>query len=353
MITQDHLETAVGALRVGVVGCGLIGRRRAQVAHAAPHETVVLVADTQPARAQAVALEVGAQATTDWEAVAAHAEIDVLVVATPNKYLAPVTIAALNAGKHVLCEKPPGRNAAETAQMAAAARQNGRVLKIGFNHRYHPAVWRARELVEQGVIGPLLYARAVYGHGGRPGYDQEWRASADLSGGGELSDQGVHMIDLCRWFLGEFKTVFCNAETYFWNLGYFDSGKQLEDNAFALLKTSTGQVAQFHTSWTQWQNRFSFELFGRAGYLRLEGLGGSYGTESLTIGRRRPESGPPVLETHEFPGPDLSWQAEWQDFTSAIRRGTMPLAHGEDGLATMRVLAALYQSAHSGLPVTL
>jgi predicted dehydrogenase len=352
-MTQEHSEKADNLLRVGVVGCGVIGRRRAQFVQVAPQERVVMVADPQIERARAVAQENNALATADWQEVVARSDIDVVVVATPNKYLTPIVVAALNAGKHVLCEKPPGRNATETAQMVAAARQNDRILKVGFNHRYHPAIWRAHELVKQGIIGPLLYIRAIYGHGGRPGYDTEWRSNADLSGGGELLDQGVHIVDLCRLFLGEFKSVFCSVETFFWNLGHFDSGKQLEDNAFALLKTPAGQIAQFHTSWTQWRNRFSFELFGRDGYLLVEGLGGSYGTETLTIGRRQPESGPPTQETHEFPGSDISWQAEWQDFTSAIRNGNLPLAHGEDGLQTMRVLAALYESAHSGLQVTL
>jgi len=123
---------------------------------------------------------------------------------------------------------------------------------------------------------------------------------------------------------------------------------QLEDNAFALLRTADGRVAQFHTSWTQWKNRFSFEVFGRDGYVRVEGLGGSYGSERLEIGKRKPEGGAPYVEIEEFPGPDTSWQAEWREFTSAIREGRQPLANGKDGLGTMRVIAALYESARTG-----
>ena len=180
--------------------------------------------------------------------------------------------------------------------------QAGVILKTGFNHRHHPAIWRAHELCAEGAIGPLMFIRAVYGHGGRPGYDKEWRADADLSGGGELLDQGVHIVDLCRWFLGDFAEVFGSTATYFWDLGHFESAGRdspraangqsvapssisLEDNAFALLRTADGRVAQFHTSWTQWKNRFSFEVFGRDGYLRVEGLGGSYGVERLEVGR--------------------------------------------------------------------
>jgi predicted dehydrogenase len=127
----------------------------------------------------------------------------------------------------------------------------------------------------------------------------------------------------------------------------------LEDNAFALLRTVDGRVAQFHTSWTQWKNRFTFEVFGRDGFVRVEGLGGSYGTERLEIGRRKTEGGSPEVETFEFPGPDLSWQAEWQEFTSAIREGRQPLANGEDGLQAMRLIAAIYESARTGQVVRL
>ncbi len=343
------------SLRVAVVGCGLIGKRRAHVARELGDQ-VVLVVDDDLARAEALAAEVGSAAVDDWQAAVGDHQVDVVVVSTVNKALEPITTAALHAGKHVLCEKPLGRNADEARRMVEAAGKAGVILKTGFNHRHHPAVWRAHELCEDGAIGPLMFIRAVYGHGGRPGYDKEWRADADVSGGGELLDQGVHVVDLCRWFLGDFATAFAATDTCFWDLGYFqpitgeapDACRRLEDNAFALLRTPAGQTAQFHTSWTQWKNRFSFEAFGRDGYLRVEGLGGSYGAETLTLGRRRPEGGAPIEETCEFRGPDLSWQAEWRELTSAIHERRRPLADGEDGLQVMRTIAALYRSASSG-----
>ncbi len=362
-------------LRVGIVGCGLIGKRRATVAQELGDQ-VIVVADVDIARAQQVAQESGCDWTGDWREVVARDDVDVVVVATVNKVLAPITVAAVKAGKHVLCEKPLGRNADEAQQMVEATRQAGRVLKTGFNHRHHPAIWRAHELSSLGAIGPLMFIRAVYGHGGRPGYDKEWRADADLAGGGELLDQGVHIIDLCRWFMvgdprqgSDFTEAFGALGTCFWDMGYFETANdelhsvsvghpssvvpRLEDNAFVLLRTTDGRVAQLHTSWTQWKNRFSFEVFGRDGYVRVEGLGGSYGTERLEIGRRKPEGGAPHVEIVEFPGPDLSWQAEWQEFASAIREGRPPLASGEDGLQTMRVIAALYASARTGQIVPL
>jgi len=208
-------------MHIAIIGCGLIGKRRAQIAHQSPGDEVVIVADVDESRAKAIATEIGCPATMDWQEVVSRDDLDAVVVATPNKYLMPVTVSALRNGKHVLCEKPPGRNFTETEQMVAAAKEAGKVLKVGFNHRHHPALWNAHELCERGEIGPLMFIRAVYGHGGRPGYDKEWRADAELSGGGELLDQGVHLVDLCRWFLGDFSEAIGFTSTYFWDLGYF------------------------------------------------------------------------------------------------------------------------------------
>jgi predicted dehydrogenase len=328
-------------MRIGIVGCGLIGSRRGQVAFDAGDE-VLRVADIDTTVAQRVANSIGAAWTDNWQIVTEDPQIEAVVVATVNKSLLPVTLAALQKGKHVLCEKPLGRNAREALQMVAAAAAAGKILKTGFNHRHHPALHRAHELAQSGKIGPLMYIRAAYGHGGRPGYDHEWRGNPDLAGGGELLDQGVHLIDLCRWFLGDFSQVTGMLGTWFWKVA------PLEDNGFALLRTPAGQIASLHTSWTQWKNLFRFEIFGRDGYLSIEGLGGSYGVERLTLSLRRPESGPPQEKTWEFSGPDLSWQLEWQEFVSSIQGHRQPLGNGYDGYQAARVIDAIYKSARMG-----
>lgn len=328
-------------MKIGIVGCGLIGNRRARVAQASGDE-VLLVADVDPERARATAKAVGAEWEDDWLGVATHAEIEAVVVATVNKSLLPITQTALQSGKHVLCEKPLGRNAREAKTMVDTAWMTKRVLKVGFNHRHHPALRQAHEMAQSGKIGRLMSIRAAYGHGGRPGYDQEWRADADLAGGGELLDQGVHLVDLCRWFLGDFVQVTGMLGAWFWQIA------PLEDNGFALLRTVAGQIATIHTSWTQWKNLFRFEVFGQDGYLLVEGLGGSYGVERLTLGLRRPESGPPEEKFWEFSGPDVSWEAEWGEFKAAIREQRQPLGNGHDGYQVARVIDAIYESAKTG-----
>jgi len=333
-------------MRVGIVGCGLIGGRRAVAARAAG-DTVVAAADRDPARAKALASGANATWTSSWEEVVVDDRVDVVVVATSNDGLLPIGCAALEAGKHVLCEKPLGRNAAEAAALVAAAKNAGRLLKTGFNHRHHPAIREAHELCAKGAIGELTSIRATYGHGGRPNYDQEWRADPVIAGGGELLDQGVHLVDLCRWFLGDFSEVAGMVATWFWNV------LPLEDNGFALLRTPSGQIASIHSSWTQWKNLFRLEIFGVDGYVHVEGLGGSYGVERLTHGRRRAESGPPQETSWQFEGVDESWDREWQEFIQAIRERRRPLGDGSDGLAAALLIDAIYESARAGATVSL
>lgn len=328
---------------IGVVGAGLMGSRRARSAAREPRCQLRVVADIQEPGARQLAQELGCRSVTDWRDVVADPTVDAIAVSTVNASLAPITIAALAEGKHVLCEKPLGRNLCEATEMAAAADRHGRILKVGFTLRFHPAIRRARVICGRGDLGPLFFIRAVYGHGGRPGYTEEWRGSREQSGGGELLDQGVHLLDLARWFLGEFTQVVGSLGRWFWDAG------DVEDNAFALLGTPQGQIASLHASWTQWRNRFLFEVFGRDGFVTVDGLGGSYGVETLIIGRRRPESGPPAQETIRFDGPDPSWDDDWADFIEAIVSEGRPAVTGADGVAVMRLVDTLYQGS-SGAP---
>lgn len=327
--------------RVGVIGCGLIGRRRARFAAEEARTEVAAVVDTDPGRAEEVAGEVGASAYDDWRRVVEDPSIDLVVVATPNGYLAEIGRAALDAGKHVLLEKPMGRNLAEAEWLAEGA-AGGQVLKIGFNHRYHPGLAALLEGVRSGEIGRVIGIRGRYGHGGRPGYEKEWRGDAELAGGGHLLDQGVHLADLIHGVAGLPARGVAFMQTAVWPLG------PLEDNAYCLFHFSDGVVAQLHASMTQWKNLFSFEVHGELGSLSVEGLGGSYGEERLVRVRRRLEGGVPEVVEERFPGPDRSWELEWSDFVDAVETGAPRHGGVADGLAAMRMIDALYRSATSG-----
>ena len=333
-------------MNVAIIGAGLIGGKRAAALSRFPDDTLRVVCDVDEARARALAEQYGCEAAADWRDVVGREDVDVVVNAAINAVLEPVTVAALAAGKHVLCEKPLGRSSAEARRMVAAAAEHGRVLKTGFNHRFHPALLRTRELLAEEAVGDILTIRARYGHGSRPGMEKEWRSSKQLCGGGELLDQGVHVIDLIRAFGGEVRNAYARVETKFWPI-------EVEDNAFAILGLEGGATCQFHVSWTNWRNVFSFEIFGTRGYIAVNGLGGSYGPETLEFGRRREEGGRPDIETIEYPAEDNSWQEEWKDFRSAIADRRAPWGSGQDGYMANRVVEALYASSASGGPVVI
>lgn len=321
-------------MRVAIVGCGLIGQKRAKALAGAQ---LAVCCDLKLALAERLAAgNPGARATADWQEVVRAADVDIVIVATVHKELAVVAAGAAAAGKHVLVEKPGARRAAELDAVLEAAARSGARVRVGFNHRYHPAPQKAREIVDSGVLGPLLFVRGRYGHGGRPGYDKEWRAVKDISGGGEAIDQGMHLIDLARWFLGDFKDVQGHVATYFWDM-------PVEDNAFFLLTTQNNQTAQLHATWTEWKNLFSLEIYGRDGKLDISGLGGSYGVERLAYYKMLPEMGPPETTIWEYPGlTDKSWELEFAAFLRDIEEGRDPMPGVRDAQAALRIVETVY-----------
>lgn len=309
------------------------------------------MADVEGERAEAAGRDAGCAWTTSWADAVAREDVDAVVVATSNKWLSPVSLAALERGKHVLCEKPAGRTPDEVERLLEAADAGGLTFKIGFNLRHAPAIARAHALCADGAIGDVTFLRARYGHGGRPGMESEWRCDAAVSGGGELLDQGVHLIDLGRWFAGDFGEVFAYTENYSWPAPPGTEG--VEDNAFVLLRAASGVVASLHVSWTQWKNVFSFEVFGTDGYVVVEGLGGSYGPCTLRHGRRRHEGGAPDESIEAFVGTEGSWTPEWQEFVSAIAENRPPLGSGLDALRASEAVHGAYESAGKGAAIVL
>jgi predicted dehydrogenase len=334
---------------VAIVGCGLVGRKRASALAGA---RLVACADIDLARAEGLIGSIGSKgstgskgsgdravATTDWRAAISRPDVDVVVVATTNESLADVSRFAIDAGKHVLVEKPAARNLAELDAVIVAAAGSDSLVRVGFNHRYHGALMKARELTQSGALGEMMFVRGRYGHGGRVGYEKEWRADPARSGGGELLDQGVHLIDLSRLFLGEFTSVDGFAGTFFWPMA-------VDDNAFLTLRTAGGQTAFLHASCSEWKNLFSLEIYGKVGKLHVNGLGGSYGVESLVHYRMLPQMGPPEATTWEFAGPDRSWEIEFEEFLEDISLRRQPDADLAAARAALVVVEAIY--ARSG-----
>ncbi|MEW6221771.1 MAG: Gfo/Idh/MocA family oxidoreductase [Candidatus Hadarchaeota archaeon] len=320
-------------MRVGIIGAGLIGNKRANNLGAAK---LLWVADVVAERAKKLAERHGCSFTSDWREVVEDDSVDIVIVSTTNNALAPVAIEAIKKGKHTLIEKPCARNPRELLGVINAARRHrGVKVKAGFNHRFHPALAKAKQIFDSGEIGPLMYIRARYGHGGRKGYDREWRANPKISGGGEMLDQGIHIIDLARWFAGDFDQAIGHCGTMFWDM-------DVEDNGFALLKNKKGQIASLHASWTEWKNLFSFEVFCKRGKLEVNGLGGSYGEETLTCYKMKPELGIPDKFVYGWPGDDVSWKLEFENFLDAIKNNKAPLGTLQDAYAAMKIIFDVY-----------
>jgi predicted dehydrogenase len=331
-------------MNIAIIGAGLQGWRRARAIRSHGQDRIEVVCDTKPEAAQRLASEVDAAATENWEKAVEDKRVHCVVVCTPPHVHASISIAALSLGKHTLCEKPMGRSFEEATKIASVAGNGGARLKVGYNIRHHPGIKQMKKWCDQGLVGRLIFARARYGIGGRPDFQNEWRVRGGLSGGGELMDQGLHLLDLSRWFLGDFSDVFGIVTTGFWPIA------PIEDNAFALLKSNLGQVASLHASWTQWTNLFSYEVYGTDGYCASEGLGGSYGTERATLSRRQFRE-PFAQEVVEFRGEDQSWFEEWAEFRTAILEGREPTCNGADGREVLRLAEAIYKSAQEGRSV--
>ena len=322
----------MSAIGFAIIGCGLIGQKRLATL---PSNSLRVVCDLDLARAEKLgeasrcrAVSRVADALTD--------DVDAVIVATTNSTLASVAGEALKAGKHVLIEKPAGISVSQIEALEDLAHSSGTKVRVGYNHRYHPSFQKAHQIVDSGALGPLMFIRGRYGHGGRTGYDREWRADPKLSGGGELIDQGVHLIDLAAWFLGDFVTVAGHADTYFWDM-------PVDDNAFLDLRNTAGKTAWLQVSCTEWKNLFSFEIYGRDAKLHIQGLGGSYGVEQLAYYRMLPSMGPPETTIYEYPGADTSWKLEISEFLRDIELGRTPQPGLREARKALEVVEKIYR----------
>jgi predicted dehydrogenase len=335
-------------LRVGIVGCGLIGDKRAAALGA--EDELLGATDVVSDRADALVQRYGGRACATIEELL-ELESDVVIVATTHDQLTPMAELALQVGAHVLVEKPAGLGTAHIERLMRAAEAAGRIVKVGFNHRFHPAISQLEAEVRSGQYGELMHLRARYGHGGRIGYDQEWRADPTRSGGGELIDQGMHLLDLTHWIAGPLPLRCALLRTHFWDT-------EVEDNAALILGVEDDRSAPWamlHVTWTEWKNMFSIEVYCRTAKLQVDGLVRSYGTQRLRIYRMRPELGPPDLEERTFADEDVSWATEWENLVQAINAGGTVLGDLQDAhYAWARVQDAYAQSPlYAGLAVEL
>lgn len=320
-------------MKAGVIGCGLIGRKRTL----ALPDYVELVGcfDEAALAAESFATEFNTTNCASLDELLDIRNLSFVIIATRHDSLHSLAIAALNAGKHVLIEKPGAINYLEFKKVCEVARKNNLKVHVGYNHRHHSALKKAYELSNKGMIGEIMFIRGRYGHGGRLGYEKEWRADKLKSGGGELIDQGTHLIDLSIGFLGELQLDYAATPNYFWDMA-------VEDNVFMSLKNDYGKIAFLQASCTEWKNMFSMEIYGQAGKIEISGLGRSYGLETLTFHKMLPEMGPPITETWNFPEPDDSWAIEMGEFLDDLLTGSNKSDNLDSSLNVFRVIGEIY-----------
>lgn len=333
-------------MRVGIIGAGLQCKRRAPVVIKFPNTELAVITSLSVSESQKTASQFNCDVSDDWKKIVKSDDIDIVLVCTPPYTHAEMSISAMKNGKHVLCEKPMTRNIEEAENMVKICEEHKRVLKCGFNHRHHPAILEAKRIVDEGTIGKIIIGRCVYGICGRPGYENEWRANPEMASGGQFIEQGTHAIDLFRWFIGEIEEVNCMTGIQFFN------NQVLDDNGMAILRAKNGALISIHSSLTQWKNTFSFELIGEDGYIKVEGLGSSYGTEKLIVGKKDYYS-PFNYSVTEYRGGDSSWELEWQEFYEAIVNDRLPIGNVYDGFASMRIALACYDSERNRSTVKL
>jgi predicted dehydrogenase len=324
-------------LRVGIAGYGVVGKRRRQFIDLQDGLVTVAVCDRKfegdGDLGDGVAFFTGYDRLLEQD-------LDALFVCLSNDMAAEVTMAGLNAGLHVFCEKPPGRTVAEIQQVIDCEAQHpGLILKYGFNHRYHDSVQDALALAQTGELGRLINLRGVYGKSQIINFDSDWRTQRSIAGGGILLDQGIHMVDLLRLFAGEFTEYHSVISNDYWN-------HDVEDNAYALMRTEDGTVAMLHSSATQWRHRFHLDMSFDRGTIILAGIlsgSKSYGAETLTVVKRGADDrGDPQEQTTRY-NQDYSWEREIAEFALAMRKGE-PIRNGSsaDALRTMQTVYNIY-----------
>tara|TARA_B100000959_G_C14960691_1_gene615661 strand:+ start:702 stop:1706 length:1005 start_codon:yes stop_codon:yes gene_type:complete len=321
-------------LNFAFIGCGLIGNKRASIIS---KDSITGCFDIDKNKAKLFSKKYFCKSYDDYKKLVKDS--DAVIICTPHRYLDKFTLFSLKSGKHVFVEKPAAISFLKIKNLIKKVNSLNKNLKIqvGFNHRFHPSIIKALKMVKQNIIGDLMYIRSRYGHGARKNYHKEWRMNKFISGGGELIDQGSHIIDLSRIFLGEFTKIDSTLKSFFWK-------SKVEDNAFLTLKTKSNKVAFLHASCTEWKNKFSFEIFGKKGKLEIDGLGGSYGKEKLYFYKMSKNLGKPKLKIWNYSSKvDISWKNEISDFVRSIKLNKRVSCGLKDAYENMKIINHCYK----------
>ena len=324
-------------MNVGIAGYGVVGKLRRQCVDQHPFLRTVAVCDRTFGGNGT--LPDGLRYYSNYQTLLEE-DLDILFVCLTNDIAAKVTMAGLDRNLHVFCEKPPGRNLDEIAEVIHCEKRHpSQKLKYGFNHRYHESVQDALKIVQSGELGRIVDMRGVYGKSRMLTFESDWRTKREIAGGGILLDQGIHMVDMMRLFAGEFTDIYSFVSNSFWK-------HDVEDNAYALMRTKDGVVVLLQSSATQWRHRFNLEITLSRGTLLLSGIlsgSKSYGAETMTVAyAETSEGGDPREQTIRY-NQDTSWRDEIAEFAEAILQDK-PIINGSSSEAfkTMQLVYRIY-----------
>ncbi len=321
-------------IRVGVIGVGSFGEKRALAVKSCRKGNLIAVADANPGRAKDVAKKLNVQGF-DVEAMLSSKDIDAVIVCVPNKYHMPVAVSALKAGKHVLCEKPLARNAEEARKMVEAAKAAGKFLKTGSNHRYFSSVTKAYEIIKSGLISDVISLNGRIGNSGER-LKNSWFWDKEMSGGGAMLDCGCHLLDIARWFMGDFTEASGMITNLYWK------ECKGEDTATGVFLTKDGKMATINSSWRQLAGYFHFEVNGTEGYIAVDGRFDTHGGDNL-YWQSLKGSGEIDTVNYGQVKPN-SYVLELEEFFDAIENNREPKPSGNDGLEVIKMIEAVYKS---------
>ncbi len=323
-------------LNAAVIGCGVVGLRR--VKNFGNNFKLVACADKNINKIKKIFVSKNIYKTNNWRDLLKQNNIDAVFIATYHSTQTEIMKEFIKKNIHIFCEKPGGISFKKTNQLLKLSKAKKNIsIKIGYNHRYHPAFNLAKKIISRASIGKILYIRAVYGHGGRKNYHKEWRFNKKLSGGGELIDKGSHLIDLSRIFLGNLNIYSSFLKSYFWKI-------EQDDNCFLVLRNKTNNLAFLHSSSTEWKNKFLFEIFCKNGKIEIKGLGKSYGPQKLILYKMLKSMGIPKKKEYKFNqrSIDSSWRTENVDFYNSIISSKKSYPNLNDVSDNLKIINQIY-----------
>ncbi len=319
-----------------IIGCGYIGKKRSKIIQR--KSKIVYCIDKNKKSAEFLAKKFKCSYSINVDDIF-RTNFDAAIVAVPHSDIYDISKKLINKKKHILIEKPGAKNLNEIKNLYFLAKNKKIIVSVGYNLRFHDSIIDAQKMIQNGIIGNLMYVRARYGHGARLGYNKEWRMNKRISGGGQMIDQGSHLIDLSRIFLGEFDKVKGILKNYFWK-------SNVEDNAFMVLENKKNKkVAFLHTSCTEWKNIFSFEIFGKKGKILIEGLNGSYGLEKLTLYKMKKKMGKPRIKSFIYKK-DNSFVKQHDEFLKCVesKKNSNYLAGLPDAIKVFKIIDKIYKN---------